>query len=305
MSGPPQRSRSRHRLGVVLLFDAREAAEVQGLRRALGAPTLDTVPPHITLVPPVNVRTADLPAAMRVLRTACARHEPLELETGPVATFSPVTPVVYLAVSGRSAPNLSVLAAELSTGPLTRATDHPFVPHVTLHEDAAPGHVAVALEALGAYRQTVRMDRLWVLEQGADRVWRPLADVPLGPPSLRVHGGSAVGVRTTLMPAPDTVLLLGGAPGDLVHEATVDEVPVGALISTSRWGHRAVTGLQVDGGHRGTGIGRRLINEVAADARARGEVLLEWVGPEPDLVLAALLGNTGFTPVDGRWSRPV
>jgi hypothetical protein len=50
----------RHRLGVVLLVPDPWAAEVDGLRRALGDEALDRVAPHITLVPPSNVSDEDL-----------------------------------------------------------------------------------------------------------------------------------------------------------------------------------------------------------------------------------------------------
>ena len=69
------------------------------MRRALGSPSLLTQAPHITLVPPVNVRDDDLDAAVAVLRAAaqhCART--LDFCLGPVVTFSPVSPVLYLQV---------------------------------------------------------------------------------------------------------------------------------------------------------------------------------------------------------------
>ena len=81
----------RWRLGVVLLSPDAVAAEVDGLRRACGDGAIDRVPPHITLVPPVNVREDDVPAAVAVLRSAAARAAPLELTIGPVATFAPPT----------------------------------------------------------------------------------------------------------------------------------------------------------------------------------------------------------------------
>lgn len=66
----------RRRLGVVLLVAAPVAAELQGLRRALGDPALDRVPPHLTLVAPVNVREADVDAAVAVVAGAAAQRRP-------------------------------------------------------------------------------------------------------------------------------------------------------------------------------------------------------------------------------------
>ena len=50
----------RHRLGVALLLDPPGSFEVDGLRRALGDTALGAVPAHVTLVPPVNVRSEHL-----------------------------------------------------------------------------------------------------------------------------------------------------------------------------------------------------------------------------------------------------
>ena len=93
----------RRRLGVVLLIPPPIAHEVDGLRRALGDGFLGRVAPHVTLIPPVNVREDDLSAALAVVRGAAASTGPLTLELGPVETFLPVNPVVYLAV-GRPEP---------------------------------------------------------------------------------------------------------------------------------------------------------------------------------------------------------
>lgn len=57
------------RLGVALLVPGALGGEVNGLRRALGDGALGRIPPHITLVPPVNVGEDRLPAALALLRS--------------------------------------------------------------------------------------------------------------------------------------------------------------------------------------------------------------------------------------------
>jgi 2'-5' RNA ligase len=88
----------KRRLGVVLLVPPPWAAEIDGLRRALGDGALGRIAPHLTLVPPVNVREEDVPAALAVLRSAAAEVDgpSLVVRLGPAATFSPENPVVYL-----------------------------------------------------------------------------------------------------------------------------------------------------------------------------------------------------------------
>ena len=57
---------------MALLVPEPVAAEVDGLRRALGDGSLGRIPPHLTLVPPVNVAEDDVPKALSVLRQAAA-----------------------------------------------------------------------------------------------------------------------------------------------------------------------------------------------------------------------------------------
>jgi 2'-5' RNA ligase len=85
---------ARRRFGVVVLITGAAAAEIDGLRRAVGDPWLDRVPPHVTLVPPVNVRESELETALAVLRAAAAQARPFTLELGPTATFLPASPVL-------------------------------------------------------------------------------------------------------------------------------------------------------------------------------------------------------------------
>src|SRR5215213_8935979 len=132
----------RRRLGVVLLIPGAAAHEVDGLRRALGDGALDQVPPHVTLVPPVNVREDELGEALRVVRAAASSTGPVTLDLGPVESFLPVNPVLYLAVGGPGLPSVHRLREELGVGPLARDLPHAFVPHVTvaneLPEDRIP-----------------------------------------------------------------------------------------------------------------------------------------------------------------------
>ena len=172
---------ARHRLGVVLLVPEPWATEVDGLRRALGDEALGRVPPHITLVPPVNVRDEDLATALDLVHAAARQCPALDLRLGPAASFAPVSPVAYLAVSGgaEALGRLEVLRAELHQGPLDRPSDLPFVPHVTIAIELPDDRLAAAVAALGDYGADVHIDRLHVLAELPDRTWAPVADAAL------------------------------------------------------------------------------------------------------------------------------
>lgn len=206
---------ARRRLGAVLLLEGRVAAEVDGLRRACGDPALGRVPPHITLVPPVNVREDDLPAALTRLRAAAAvARGPVELALGPPATFLPVNPVLHLAVGGPGRPALQRVRDAVFAYPLERPLSWPFVPHVTLADGIAAERIEAALVALADYEVPATFDRLHLLQEGEERVWRPLADCPLGPPDLVGRGGFEVELTASTLLDPEAAAFLEerGAP---------------------------------------------------------------------------------------------
>src|ERR1700678_352658 len=156
----------RHRLGVALLLDPPGSLEVDGLRRALGDTALAAVPAHLTLVPPVNVRADELGQALEVLRSAAGdQRGPIVVDLGPVTTFMPATPVVYLAVGGPDMDRLARLRSAVVAGPMLRPDRWPWVPHVTLTDDAPAERIDAALAALFSYKTTTTFDRAVLLEE--------------------------------------------------------------------------------------------------------------------------------------------
>ena len=208
----------RRRLGAVLLLSGQEAAEVDGLRRACGDRSLGRVPAHITLVPPVNVREDDLPAALTRLRAAAASApDEIEVTVGPPATFLPDNPVLYLEVGGPDLPAVHRLRQTVFAYPLERSLTWPFVPHVTIADNAEPDRIAAGLTALADYVASVTFDRIHLLEEDPGRVWRLLADCPLGPPDLVGRGGFEVELTTTDLLDPEAAAFLsdhGAERGD-------------------------------------------------------------------------------------------
>lgn len=219
---------ARRRLGAVLLLDGRLAAEVDGLRRACGDPALGRVPAHITLVPPVNVRGDDLPAALARLRTAAAAPRgPIEVTLGPPASFLPGNPVLYLAVGGADLAALHRVRHTVFGYPLERTLTWPFVPHVTLADGITPERLGAALVALADYEAPATFDRVHLLEEGEGRVWTPLADCPLGPQDLVGRGGFEVELTTSWLLDPEAARFLAD------HGAAPDTGPY--VVARHRW----------------------------------------------------------------------
>jgi 2'-5' RNA ligase len=201
----------RVRLGVVIVVPEPVATEIQALRRALGDPVLDRIMPHVTLVPPVNVRSDDLPAARAVLRAAAATVGPMSLTLGPPRTFGPASPTLYLPVDGDrdDLERLGRLRAAAFVAPLERTVDHEFVPHVTVAAELATPRLVAAASALADYRSSFVADTVTLLryekgtraeldaadeDAGVDpgrthARWEPTADVRLGRPAIVGRGG--------------------------------------------------------------------------------------------------------------------
>jgi 2'-5' RNA ligase/GNAT superfamily N-acetyltransferase len=178
----------RMRLGVALLVPSPLAEEIDGLRRALGDPALVRVPAHLTLVPPVNVADRDLRDALDVLAAAAAATRPFSLVLGPPATFWPDNPVVHLPADGDVAA-LEDLRLRVFRAPLARPLTWPFVPHVTIADEAAPGRIDAAVSALSSYRTSVRFERVHILQEGPQRRWTVAADAAFRVPAVVGRGG--------------------------------------------------------------------------------------------------------------------
>jgi 2'-5' RNA ligase len=261
---------ARLRLGVALLLPSPAAEEVEGLRRALKDGSLGRIPPHLTLVPPVNVAQADLPQALSVLRAAAAAMGPhLRVTLGAPTSFLPLNPVLYLpVVAGTDA--VHALRHRIWQPPLTRELTWPFVPHVTLADEAARDHIDAAVMALAGFGAQVVFRRVHLLvERHPGPRWVPLADVALGPPAVVARGGPlALELVRSQLVDPEGVALLDAegallavppspARGPIVVTARREGEVVGlAAAWLGAEGCRSET--YVGQRHRRQGIGRHL-----------------------------------------------
>ncbi len=265
---------------MVLLVPAPFDREIDGLRRACGETALDRVPPHLTLVPPVNVREDALADALRVVREAAAACRPLHLVLGPPTTFLPTTPTLHLAVGGgdEQVAALHRLRSAVFRPPLERRVDLPFVPHVTLVDDARPERIPQTIAALDAYRIAVVFDRVHVLQEerhgDPHRRWMPIADAPMARPAVVGRGGLPVELTVSTMADPEALDLARRAEGDDDGSATPASPPSagrpvvvtarrdGRVVGVARgWTdgeHTQLGRVVVHPDHRGEGIGRHL-----------------------------------------------
>lgn len=276
----------RLRLGVALLVPPPVAGEVDVLRRACGDRSIDRIPPHCTLVPPVNVRQDRLEDALHVLRTAARATPPLPVTLGPPTTFLPDNPVLYLAVA-EGEEGVHRLRDRVFVEPLSRPLTWPFAPHVTLVDEGPPSRLAAAVEALSDYRAAVTFTSVHLLQEQRDgqgrRVWRPIADATLARPAVVGRGGRelelSVGEQLDPVAAAfserEWAVIDHGRYGDLwPRDLAVTARQEGTVVGTAvGWttGRSAHLGdLVVAADRRGEGIGSALVAAFLSEAADRG-----------------------------------
>jgi 2'-5' RNA ligase/GNAT superfamily N-acetyltransferase len=264
------------------------AREIDGLRRALGGSGLGRIDPHVTLVPPVNVREEDLVDVLRLVRGVAAA-DPAEVVLGPARTFAPRTPVVYLEVGGDTA-RITDLRRRLSQPPLVPGVarpERPFVPHVTIGGRVDRARIAGALAMLDEFRLPVSLATVVLCEQdvAAPRLpWHVIADVALGSGATVGRGGrELVFVGSTILD-PETAEWAQATPGEEPPGPEKDEAagarfvlvayaggrPVGAVVGSVAGATVEVHRIRLDAGRRGEGIGGQLVAAAERAAAGRG-----------------------------------
>ncbi|MCU1495472.1 MAG: phosphoesterase [Acidimicrobiaceae bacterium] len=280
----------RHRLLVALLLEGDEAVEVQGLRRALGDRPPWRVPPHVTLVAPRNVRDEELPGVLADLEALARSSRAFHAELGPVATFAPRRPVVYLEVSDDDGAitRLHLEASRAALAPPPGREERSFVPHVTLSNGVGGTEVEAVLATLARYRRTCTFGRVHLLEQQSDapdRPWQVIASPLLGGRSVVGRGGREIEltVADRLDPAVSAWAAEAwtGYARDTYGPGWEPDVPwavvareQGRILGVSTGEARGATceceRLIVDKSARGEGVGSRLLRHVERLAAERG-----------------------------------
>ena len=259
--------------------------EIDGLRRALGDGALGRIPAHLTLVPPVNVREDRLGEARAVLRRAATATRPFTLSLGPPATFLPDNPTLHLAVSDDTV--VRALRERVFVDPLARSLTWPFVPHVTLADEARPDRIEAALTALADYRVDVTFSRVHLLREGPGRIWAPIADAAFSPQVVIGRGGLPVELTVTEFVDPEAAALMRvDGTVHLVVTARSEGTVAGCVEGWCRDGKAHVSSLVVADGQLPLSVGRHLLAAFRSEAAERGcddVTLAPWVSGSPDV----------------------
>lgn len=166
-------------IGVAIAIPDPYGAELQSWRRSFGDPLADAIPSHITLLPPTQVACEQLDGIDEHLTAAAAASEPFGVHLRGSATFRPVSPVVFVALS-RGISGCESLATAVRRGPLWRELSFPYHPHVTVAHHLPDEAMDRAYRKLADYEAEFVVKSFSVYEHGADGVWRPRREFLLG-----------------------------------------------------------------------------------------------------------------------------
>jgi len=161
--------------GVAIAVPEPFASDLRRHRASFGDPQADTVPTHLTLLPPTDVADADLPDVDKHLTEVAAAHSPFDLQLRGSATFRPVSPVVFVAVAAGIF-ECQVLAADVRAGPLQCELCFPYHPHVTVAHHLPDSVMDRAFAELSDYECRFWVDSFVLFCHDLTRGWLPQSE---------------------------------------------------------------------------------------------------------------------------------
>lgn len=293
---------TRRRVLVALVPPEPILEPLRALRSLVGAPSVERITPHVTLVPPLNLRRSD--AELRAhLRDAVRDLRPFELWLGPGASFAPENPTLHLRVGGDEAATdaLVQLRQRLRSDVLDREDRHGFVPHLTLRRGAGSAATAAAAEVLAGRLGPWQVDRIHLLDQVHDErgtAWSVSAEEPFGGPVVVGRGGVELHLRTSSTAerlVGEAEATTSPATGPLIVVAELPSTPgevVARAVGSVAGDDARLLDLAVVEAHRGTGIGRQVLAHWCSEAASRGATVAISEAP---LAGSGLLVSSGWS----------
>ena len=160
-----------HVIGVSIAVPPPFASELQERRASYGDPLADSIPSHVTLLPPTEVSDDLLPEINGHLERVAASQHPFTMLLRSTGTFRPVSPVVFVQVAGGISACERIEQA-IRTGPLKRDVQFYYHPHVTVAHHVDEAAMDRAFNELASYECTFEVRSFDLYAHGDDQVWR-------------------------------------------------------------------------------------------------------------------------------------
>jgi 2'-5' RNA ligase len=159
-------------IGVSLAVPDPWGAQLQEYRVGLGDGAAAGIPTHITLVPPVEVDDAALPAVVTHLAEAAAETLVFDVHLRGTGTFRPVSPVVFVSLA-KGISSCELLAKTVAQGPLARESEFPYHPHVTIAHHLPEDLLDRAFADKADFECRFTVDRFWLYVHHSELGWTP------------------------------------------------------------------------------------------------------------------------------------
>jgi 2'-5' RNA ligase len=160
-----------HMIGVSIAIPPPFASELQRYRASYGDPLADSIPTHVTLLPPTEVSDDLLPEIHEHLEAVAASQHPFTMLLRSTGTFRPVSPVVFVQVAGGISACERIEQA-IRTGPLKRDVQFYYHPHVTVAHHVDDAAMDRAFNELASYECSFEVRSFDLYVHGDDLVWR-------------------------------------------------------------------------------------------------------------------------------------
>jgi 2'-5' RNA ligase len=159
-------------IGVAIPIPEPWSKQLQGFREAIDDPMAGHIPPHITLVPPVDLASSISDDVLRHLEAAAASSAPFEVHLRGTGTFRPLSPVVFVAlVEGIS--GCEQLESVIRSGVLGVDLTYPYHPHVTVAYEVADDLLDQAFDELADFEARFTVDSFTLYAHDEKAGWVP------------------------------------------------------------------------------------------------------------------------------------
>ena len=159
-------------IGVAIPIPEPWGGQLQRFRESIDDPMAGHIPPHITLVPPVDLAPAVVDDVTRHLEAAAGAAAPFDVHLRGTATFRPLSPVVFVALA-EGISGCERLERQVRSGPLGVDLSYPYHPHVTVAHEVEEALLDRAFTELSDFEARFTVDSFTLFVHDDHSGWAP------------------------------------------------------------------------------------------------------------------------------------
>ena len=154
-------------------------SQLRTMRASFGDPMAETVPSHVTLIPPLDYQQHEIEGVYAALERASATLPPFPMRLRGTGTFRPVSAVVFVAVS-QGISYTELLAKRVRNALDVPEPEFPFHPHVTVAHNLDDAGLDRAYDELSAFECQFTVDEFALYFHDDASGWVPQRSFSLG-----------------------------------------------------------------------------------------------------------------------------